>query len=55
MNRKTEALRAKRRASLIVMALGRRRRNVCEGAQDKMVVKTFHLISYLLFLTSSCL
>ena len=39
MIRKTEALRAKRRASLIVV--GRPRGKVCEGAQDKMTVETF--------------
>ena len=41
MIRKTEVLRAKRRASLIVVALGRPRGKVCEGAQDKMNVETF--------------
>ena len=41
MIRKTEVLRAKRRASLIVVALGRPWGKVCEGAQDKMIVKTF--------------
>ena len=41
MIRKTEVLKAKRRASLIVVALRRPRGELCEGAQDKMIVETF--------------